>query len=68
MNKHQKNKLLKTTTYLSKWYGMFFRVEKKDKTFYLIGRDDGCNHSFIATIGNRGGIKVVSKLNVNFYI
>lgn len=67
MNKVQKNKLMQITTYLSKWYFMFFRIEQKDGYLILCGRDDWCNHHFVAMIGKRGGVKVLHKLNVNFF-
>jgi hypothetical protein len=43
---------------------MFFRVEQKDGYLILFGRDDWCNHHFVAMIGARGGLKVLHKQNV----
>jgi hypothetical protein len=64
MNKQQKARLIETTAYLSRWYHMFFRVEQKDGYLFLFGRDDWCNHHFVAMIGVRGGLKVLHKENV----
>ena len=63
MNEKQKTRLLDITSHLSN-YEMFFRVEQKDGYLVLFGRDDWCNHHFVAMIGVRGGLKVLHKQNV----